>query len=141
MGEQGKPLHPLAGVLGDVEDRAEALLDGVAQQLGNLVDVALGEQRELVAENLLDLGDGCLVERAQVVIDAADTKHGKASRGQIVAPPWMAHVGPMNCSYTLILTAVNRNSLLDRFRLSFFGFSAYDIGQSSSSGAASFVGD
>jgi hypothetical protein len=75
MQQQGESLDPAALVVGDVKDGAEAEFERVAQLLGKFGDLLLGKAGELDPKDLLNAGDRRLVDRQDMVVNAADAEH------------------------------------------------------------------
>ncbi|VTR64985.1 hypothetical protein DESC_290056 [Desulfosarcina cetonica] len=74
--QQRKSAHLALDAFGHEKNHAEALFEGVAQLLGDGIDLLGINGRELAAQNLLDLGEGAFIDRQNVVIDASNAEHG-----------------------------------------------------------------
>ena len=77
--EQREAAQPIPSVLRGQEDRAEAMLDRIAQQIRELQDVPLGHAPELGAEDGLRLADHRPVRVRPAIENTADAKHRRLS--------------------------------------------------------------
>jgi hypothetical protein len=75
---QRESLHALVDTFGDIEQRAEAFAERIAQLRGDIVGVAGVGLGELLAEDGLGIGDRRGVPGCEVVGDAADAEQGSS---------------------------------------------------------------
>ena len=79
MEQHGEPAHLALDAFGDEENRAETLLEGVAQLFGDGVDLLGVDGRKAAAQDFLNLGQGAFVHRQNVVVNTAVRQHGQAT--------------------------------------------------------------